>query len=87
MASYTAKSKGGEVNYEYGQVIMIVSDAPAIYRPGALGAICSMSEENPEDVGSVLAHDAFVEVYTVEYSDGSSMEIPGIYISPYAGRE
>lgn len=75
------------MKYDYGQTVIVHQDAPAIYRPGALGAICGMNEEAPKTVETTAAPITPIETYTVEYSDGSSIEVPGIYLSLYTPQQ
>ena len=68
------------MKYDYGDTVYVSSNAPENFRPGVLGFICGMGEEKAADFGLASDPEALVNVYTVEYEDGSSMEIPEVYL-------
>jgi hypothetical protein len=71
---------GVEMDIDWGDEVMVTHDAPSQYGPGLTGAVCgiwtikeeSLAQEYNVDVGSLL--------FTIEYIDGTSQEIPGKYL-------
>jgi hypothetical protein len=53
-----------EFQYDYGDTVRVNDMAPVQFRPGDFGSICGMREKDG------------VNVYTVEWGSGESMEIP-----------
>jgi len=65
----------------WGDVVKVQLDAPSIMRPGALGTVVAISMAD-DRAGLFLAEFPAGAVYTVEYSDGSSSEIPEGLLEP-----
>jgi hypothetical protein len=69
--------------FTWGETVKIAIEAPKVYKPGELAEICSMwkiendenSKSRGEPVGTVF--------YSIEFGDGTLMEIPDRYIEKY----
>jgi|AMWB02.1.fsa_nt_gi hypothetical protein len=66
--------------FTWGDFVRVKSSAPEKYRPGQLGDVCGIwtidSVENAEARGEPLG----TTIYTVEFGDGVSAEVPGCYL-------
>lgn len=66
--------------FTWGDFVKVITSAPVKYRPGELGDVCGVwaidSAENSEARGEPLG----TTIYTVEFGDGTSAEIPGCYL-------
>lgn len=51
--------------YDWGDTVQVSRDAPQEQRPGAIASVCGITQSNEG-----------VLLYLVEFSDGSSVEIP-----------
>ena len=67
-------------NFTWGDFVRVVTSAPEKYRPGELGDVCGIwtvdSLENSEARGKPIG----TTIYTVEFGDGVSAEIPQRYL-------
>ena len=76
--------KNSECNkFTWGDIAIVKKEAPQKFRPGEIGSICSVLKISPEDV---VKEPSLLEpswLYTVEFGDGSSVEIPEYYLKRY----
>ena len=66
--------------FDYGETIRITKDAPKKYHPAEPGFICGMIDIGSEQIAiayNCIGSDWF---YTVEFLDGSFLQIPEIYL-------
>ena len=68
--------------YDYGQTARIVTHAPAGFRSQERVAVVGMRVVRRKNEATAAGHSVGTHLYTVEYSDGSSVEIPEEYIEP-----
>lgn len=74
-----------ECKYTWNDLVMIKKGAPVQFHPGEIGVICGMSKIKFEDVAKKY-HSALGNwVYTVEFGDGSDIQVPEIYLEKYQG--
>ena len=66
--------------YDHGQTVQIVETAPECLRPGTFVAVVGMITNNSEDITPWGTFPVGTDFYTIEYDDGSSMEIPEKYL-------
>ena len=72
-------------NYNYGDTVLIATEAPDNYRPGAIASIYAIrviensntARKYKAEIGSIL--------YGVEFGDGSSVELPERFLKPFEG--
>ncbi len=69
--------------FTWGDAAKIKKDAPLHLHPGELVAICSVIKIEPEDVKQDPSLVEPTWLYTVEFGDGSSIELPECYLEPY----
>jgi hypothetical protein len=71
--------------YTWGDSILIKSDAPTVYRVGSYGSVCGMRllEADELERHYDLQVSQPMYVYTVEYADGTDIEIPEQYLEIY----
>jgi len=64
-------------------LVHIKNDAPKKFKPGEVVVVCGMMNIDSEEVA--LAYDCVGSnwLYTVEFGDGSSIEVPECYLEPY----
>lgn len=70
--------------FTWGETVKVSLNAPKMYRPGQFAEICSLweiqtkenSEAHGEPVGSMI--------YSIEFSDGTLIDIPGRYLKKYS---
>lgn len=69
--------------FSWGDTVIIKDSAPVFLHPGEIGSICSVNKLDAEDVvqDPVLMEPTWL--YTVEFGDGSSIEISEYYLDPY----
>ena len=69
--------------FTWGDTVIIKSIAPQYFHPGEIVSVCSVVKIEEEDV---IKDPSLVEstwLYTVEFGDGSSVEIPECYLETY----
>lgn len=69
--------------FSWGDIVVIIENAPLHFLPGEIVSICSMIEVPLEDVGK---KPFFVKpgwLYTVEFGNGKSIEVPECYLKHY----
>lgn len=60
--------------YTWNDLVRVASNAPDKWRPGAFASVVGISEES-ERSGSYLDEFPHGVVYTIEFADGSSVEL------------
>jgi len=63
--------------------VFIRNSAPSLFHPGIVGVICGISKIKFEEIAK--KYDAKVGdwIYTVEFGDGSDVQVPEIYLERY----
>ena len=69
--------------FTWGDVAVIKDNAPPHLHPGEIVAICSVLKINLEDVKEDPTLVEPTWLYTVEFGDGSSIEVPEFYLEKY----
>lgn len=69
--------------FTWGDSVMITKNAPNCFHPGEIVSICSVIKIDPEDVEKQPSLIEPTWLYTVEFGDGSSIELPECYLEPY----
>jgi hypothetical protein len=66
--------------FDYGACVKIVKNAPHKYHPSEIGFVCGMIDiDSPEAIVMYECEDSNW-LYTVEFLNGKSMQIPEIYL-------
>jgi hypothetical protein len=60
----------------WGNAVRIKSEAGPDMRPGSLASVCGMTEVKTRVLAEALGCAIGTTVFTVEFEDGSSIEIP-----------
>jgi hypothetical protein len=76
-----------ECKYTWNDVVTIKKEVPVEFHPGEIGVICGMSQIKFEDVGKKYHSKLGNWIYTVEFSGGSDIQIPEIYLEKYQDKE
>lgn len=69
--------------FTWGDTVVIKKSAPAHLHPGEIVSICSVIKIDPEDVQKDPSLIEPTWLYTVEFGDGSSIELSECYLEPY----
>ena len=69
--------------FTWGDAVHVRLDAPSHLRPGAAGDICGFRTVESEEAAQEFGVDLSSILYIIEYSDGSSLEIPEKYLVPF----
>ena len=72
-----------ECRYIWNDLVVIKKEVPAQFHPGEIGVVCGMSKIKFEDVTEKYYSELGTWFYTVEFGDGSSIELPECYLEPY----
>ena len=65
-----------ENKFTWGDSIMIAKNAPPSFHPGEFASICGFYKISSKESAKELQCKVGDWVYTVEFSDGSSLEVP-----------
>lgn len=70
--------------FTWGDTVRIKHDAPTDLCPGKIVSVCAMVEVSSEDlpIDSNLIESTWL--YTVEFGDGNSIEVPEYYLESYS---
>jgi hypothetical protein len=66
-----------------GRHAQIIESAPKQYHLGEVGSICGIYEIFDESVAKEFSQKMGSKFYTIEFGDGSSIEVPEIYLKKY----
>jgi len=69
--------------FTWGDTVKIKLGSPKDFHPGEIASVCSLVKINPEDISidPILIEPTWL--YTVEFGDGNSIEIPECYLEKY----
>ena len=68
-------STGGEPTFTWNDFVVVAEHAPKSQRPGAIASIVGISRQY-ERSGTYLEEFPTGNVYTVEFDDGASVDVP-----------
>jgi len=66
--------------YDYGQTVQVAAQAPQSLQPGEKVDVVGMYTVHREVESSAMGYPIGTQLYTIEYADGSSKEVPASYI-------
>ncbi len=66
--------------FTWGDTLIIKNSAPSHFHPGEIVSVCSLVKIEPEDVKKDPSLIEPTWLYTVEFGDGSSIELPECYL-------
>lgn len=69
--------------FTWNDLVIIKSNAPASYFPGKIAVVCGMEEIESAELSMEFHLKIGDWIYTIEFGDGSSIEIPEIYLKKY----
>jgi hypothetical protein len=69
------------LSYNWGDPVRINSNAPEKYKPNSIGSICGFRVIESNDVSTLFNNPIGSELCLVEFTDGTSIEIPSIFLS------
>ncbi len=69
--------------FTWNDLITIKSNAPSCYCPGEIAVICGMEQVKSERLSNKFNVNMGNWLYTVEFGDGSSIEVPECYLDKY----
>ena len=70
--------------YTWNDFVKIKTTAPSRYFPGQLAVICGMEKVHTKRLSEEFNLNIGEWLYTVEFGDGSSIEVPECYLEPYS---
>ena len=69
--------------FTWNDLVVIKPNAPSSYPVGKIAVICGMEQIKSEKLSNEFNIKIGDWLYTVEFGDGSSIEIPEFYIEKY----
>lgn len=69
--------------FTWNDLVIIKSTAPPNYFPGKIAVVCGMEHIKSEKLASEFNVTIGDWIYTVEFGDGSSIEVPELYLEKY----
>lgn len=64
----------------WGDDVIVLKSAPNIYNPSTTGSVCGIRKvQTKEESDKFYCHEEDL-IYLVEFFDGKSIEIPGLYL-------
>jgi len=78
MSLYSSQQK-----FNHGEAVIIKENAPSYLHPGEICSICSILKIDLEDVKKNSSLIEPTWLYTVEFGDGSSIELSEFFLEKY----
>lgn len=78
MSLYSSQNK-----FNHGETVIIKKNAPSYLHPGEVGSLCSVLKIELEDVKKNPSLKEPTWLYTVEFGDGSSLELSEFFLEKY----
>lgn len=69
--------------YTWNDLIIVKINAPSFCLPGKIAVICGMVQIQSDEFELKIGD----WIYTIEFGDGSSIEVPECYLEPYTNNE
>ena len=69
--------------FTWGDAVLIKQDSPKPYRPGEFASICGIDKVISQKEADQFLCKNGEWIYLIEYEDGSSIEIPELYLEKY----
>lgn len=69
--------------FTWNDLVIVKPAAPLVYRPGQIAVVCGMEQVKSAKLSLELNVKIGDWIYTIEFGDGSSIDIPGIYLEEY----
>ncbi len=69
-----------DCKFTWGGLVRVTHDAPAAFRPGATGSVCSVEELVRPERALFFGLEVGAVVYLVEFADGVSIEIAEAFL-------
>ena len=76
--------KPKEHKFTWGETIIIKKNAPIHMHPGEIASICSVIKSPPRNLANKALSSTSTWLYTVEFGDGSSIDLPESYLEPFS---
>lgn len=75
--------ENNESTYTWNDYVIIKNNAPKQYPSGKIGIVCGMSKIEFEEIADKYCSRLGDWIYTVEFEDGSDIQIAEIYLELY----
>ena len=69
--------------FTWNDLIVVKSNAPLCYCPEKIAVICGMEQVKSEKLAGEFNVKIGEWIYTLEFGDGSSIEVPEFYLKKY----
>ncbi len=69
--------------FTWGDPVLVKKNAPQDFQLGEFASICGITKIETEKLANFYHSKMNTWVYTIEYEDGSSLEIPECYLEKY----
>ena len=69
--------------FTWNDLVVIKPDAPLSYFPGQIAVVCGMEQVKSEKLSNEFNIQIEDWLYTLEFGDGSSLEVPEFYLKKY----
>ena len=69
--------------FTWGETVQISEQSPVQYHPGEYGFVCGMLEMDSNEVAEAYDCVGSNWLYTIEFIDGSTHQIPEYYLEKY----
>ncbi len=70
-----------KIEFDYGDIVTVKLTAPENYKPGLKGCICGIRAIDSDQAAVHFNQPLTSELYLIEFSDGTSIEIPKIFLT------
>jgi len=82
-----SNNEESECKYTWNDYVYIKNNAPELFHPGEIGVICGMSKIKFEETAKKYHSKIGDWIYTIEFGDGSDIQVPEIYLEKYQDKD
>ena len=80
---YKAMADSDTSQFTWNDLVIIKPNAPLFYFPGKIAVVCGMEQVKSEKLSSEFNIKIGEWLYTLEFGDGSSIEVPEFYLDKH----
>lgn len=73
--------------FTWNDLVIVKSNAPNCYSPGDIAVICGMEQVKSDKLAKEFNMNIGEWLYSVEFGNGSSIEVPECFLEKYKGED
>jgi len=69
--------------FTWNDLVIVKPNTPLVFHPGQIAVVCGMEQVKSTKLSLEFNINIGEWIYTIEFGDGSSIEIPELYLKKY----